>query len=72
LTEKKRKQKAEVSTSGTSDIDPKLDELTKMVKSLTTNISKLKMEARPPTTRNVSFDFPNRQQFRRPNAPQIL
>ena len=52
----KRKQKAEVSTSGTSDIDPRLDELTKMVKSLTTEMSKLKMEARPATTINVSFD----------------
>ena len=46
--------------------------MTKMVKSLTTAISKLKMEARPNTTKNISFDNPNRQQFRRPNAPQIL
>lgn len=57
----KRKQKADVCTLGTSDIDPKLDELTKMVKSLTTDISKLNMEARPPTNRNVSFDLPNRK-----------
>jgi len=40
------------------DIDPKLDELTKMVKSLATDMSKLKMESRPSTTRNVSFNFP--------------
>ena len=53
-------------------MDPKLDALTKMVKSLTTEISKLKMEERLATTKNVSFDQPNRGQFRRPNVPQIL
>lgn len=72
IDKEKRKQKAEVSTSRTSNIDPKLDELTKMVKSLTIDMSKLKMESRPSTTRNVSFDLPNKQQFRRPNAPQIM
>ena len=54
------KQKVEVSSSETSNIDPKLDEQTKMVNSLATEMSKLKMEARPATTRNVSFDQPNR------------
>ena len=48
----KRKQQAEVSSSRTSDIDPKLDELTKMAKSLNTEIFKLKLEARQTTTRN--------------------
>ena len=44
IDKEKRKKKTEVSTLGTSDIDPKLDELTKMVKSLTSEMSNLEME----------------------------
>ena len=61
IEREKIKKKFEVSTSGTSYIDPKLDELNKMVKSLNIEMSKLNMEARPTTTRNVSFDQPNKQ-----------
>ena len=42
IDREKRKQKFEVSTSRTSDIDPKLGELNNMVKSLTTNMYNVK------------------------------
>jgi hypothetical protein len=67
----RRKQKAEASSSDASGTNPQVDELTKLVKSLSAEMEKLKLEGRQ-ANRNPQ-DFGNRNNFRRQNnAPQIL
>ena len=63
--------RSEASTSGSSASHPQVDELTKMVKSLSAEMEKLKLEGRQ-ANRNTQ-DFGNRNNFRRQNnAPKIL
>jgi hypothetical protein len=67
----RRKNRAEASTSDSPIVHPQVDELTKLVKSLSTEIEKLKLEGKQ-TYRNTQNDD-NRGNFRRPNnTPQIL
>jgi hypothetical protein len=67
----RRKQKIEASSSDASGIDPKVDELTKLVKSLSAEMERLNLEGRQ-ANRNPQ-DFGNINNFRRPNnTPQIL
>jgi hypothetical protein len=67
----RRKKKVEASTSDSSVVHSQVDELTKLVKSRSTEIEKLKLEGRQPY-RNAQ-NTENRGNFRRPNnAPQIL
>jgi hypothetical protein len=67
----RRKNRAEASTSDSPIVHSQVDELTKLVKSLSTEIEKLKLEGKQ-TYRNTQ-NTDNRGNFRRPNnAPQIL
>jgi hypothetical protein len=64
--------KSEASTSGSSTAHPQVDELTKMVKTLSAEMEKIKMEGKQ-TYRNPQ-NTDNRGNFRRPNnnVPQIM
>jgi hypothetical protein len=64
--------RSEASTSGSPIAHPQVDELTKMVKSLSAEMEKIKMEGKQ-TYRNPQ-NIDNRGNFRRPNnhAPQIM
>jgi hypothetical protein len=68
----KGRGRSEASTSGSSIAHPQVDELTKMVKSLSAEMEKIKMEGKQ-TYRNPQ-NIDNRGNFRRPNnnAPQIM
>jgi hypothetical protein len=67
----RRKKRVESSTSNSLVVHSPVDELTKLVKSLSTEIEKLKSEGRQPY-RNAQ-NTENRGNFLRPNnAPQIL
>jgi hypothetical protein len=67
----KRKNRAESSTYDSSIVHPQVDELTKLVKSISAEMEKLKLEGKQ-TYRNTQNDD-NRGNFRRPNnTPQIL
>jgi hypothetical protein len=67
----RRKHKTKASPSDALGIDPNVDELTKLVKSLSTKRERLKLEGRE-ATRNPQ-DFGNRNKFRRKNnPPQVL
>jgi hypothetical protein len=67
----RRKKKEEASSSDASGTNPQVDELTKLVKSLSAEMEKLKLEGRQ-ANRNPQ-DFGNRNNFRRQNnTPQIL
>jgi ribonuclease HI len=63
--------RSEASTSGSSASHPQVDELTKMVKSLSAEMEKMKFEGKQGYKNVQNVD--NRANFRRPNnAPQIL
>jgi hypothetical protein len=67
----RRRCRYEASTYDSSDAHPQVDELTKLVKSLSAEMEKLKFEGKRSyrNTRNVD----NRGKFRRPNnSPQII
>jgi hypothetical protein len=67
----RRKQKIEASSPDALGIDPKVDELTKLVKSLSVEMERLNLEGRQ-ANRNSQY-FGNINQFRRTNnTPQIL
>jgi hypothetical protein len=67
----RRRGRSEVSTSGSSTVHPQVDELTKLVKSMSAEMEKLKLEGRQNYRNPQNVD--NRGNFRRPNnAPQIL
>jgi hypothetical protein len=68
----KGRRRVEASTSGSSTSYPQVDELTKMVKSLSAEMDKMKMEGKPTYINPQKTD--NRGNFRRPNnnAPQIM
>jgi hypothetical protein len=66
-----RKNRVEASTSDSSVVHPQVDELTKLVKSLSTEMEKQKLEGKQ-NCRNTQNTC-NRGNYRRPNnAPQIL
>jgi hypothetical protein len=66
------KGKSEASTYGSSIAHPQVDELTKMVKSLTIEMEKMKFEGKQTYKNPQNID--NRGNFRRPNnnVPQIM
>jgi hypothetical protein len=67
----RRKGKDEASTSESPVIHPQVDELTKLVKSLSAEMEKLKLEGRQNYRNTHNAD--NRGNFRRPNnSPQVL
>jgi hypothetical protein len=67
----RRKQKTGASSSDASRINPQFDELTKLVKSLSEDMERLKLEGRQ-TNQNTQ-DLGNINNFRRMNnTPQIL
>jgi hypothetical protein len=66
-----RKSRVETSTSDSSVAYPQVDELTKLVKSLSEEMEKLKFEGNKSYRNPQNVD--NRGNFRRPNnAPQII
>jgi hypothetical protein len=67
----RRKRRIEASISYSHTVHPQIDEITKLVKSISTDIEKLKLEGKQ-TYRNTQ-NTDNRGKFSRPNnAPQIL
>jgi hypothetical protein len=67
----RRKRRTEASTFDSHIFQPQVEELTKLVKSLSTEIEKLKLEGKQAYRNTQNTD--NRGNFRRPNyAPQIL
>jgi hypothetical protein len=67
----KRKGRAEASTSESFVVHPQVDELTKLVKSLSVEMEKLKLEGKQNYRNTQNVD--NRGNFRRPNnSPQVL
>jgi hypothetical protein len=67
----KRKNRVEASTYDSSIVHPQVDELTKLLKSLSAEMEKLKLKGKW-TYRNTQ-NVDNRGNFRRPNnAPRIL
>jgi hypothetical protein len=68
----KGRGRSEASTSGSSVAHPQVDELTKMVKSLSAEMEKMKMEGKPTYKNPQNID--NRGNFRRPNnnVPRIM
>jgi hypothetical protein len=67
----RRKGKVEASTSDSLVVHPQVDELTKLVKSLSAEMEKLKLEGKKNYRNTQNVD--NRGNFRRTNnAPQIL
>jgi hypothetical protein len=67
----RRKGRVEASTSDSSVAHPQVDELTKLVKSLSAEMEKLKFEGKKSYRNTQNVD--NRGNFRRPNnSPQII
>jgi hypothetical protein len=67
----RRKGRVEASTSESPVVHPQVDELTKLVKSLSVEMEKLKLEGKQNYRNTQNVD--NRGNFRRPNnAPQVL
>jgi ribonuclease HI len=67
----RRRGRSEASTSDSSAAHPQVDELTKLVKSLSAEMEKLKFEGRQSYRNPQNVD--NRGNFRRPNnSPQII
>jgi hypothetical protein len=67
----RRKGRVEASTYDSSDASPQVDELTKLVKSLSIEIEKFKFEGKKSYRNPHNVD--NRGNFRRPNnSPQII
>jgi hypothetical protein len=67
----RRKSRVEASTSDSPVVHPQVDELTKLVKSLSAEMEKLKLEGKKNYRNTQNVD--NRGNFRRPNnAPQVL
>jgi hypothetical protein len=69
----RKNQKEELPSSSNSTSDIKMDEMTKMLKNLTSEIEMLKMEQKQPNRPPREGGYRNPNQFRRPNnVPQIL
>jgi hypothetical protein len=63
---------SEASTSGSSTSPPQMDEVTKLLRSISTRMEKLEVEGKPTYKNPQNMD--NRSNFRRPtnNSPQIM
>jgi hypothetical protein len=69
----RKKQKEELPSSSNTTSDSKMDEMAKMLKTLTAEMARLKMEQKQPSRPAQEGGYRNQNQFRRPNnAPQIL
>jgi hypothetical protein len=71
--DKKKQREDSHTSSNPTTSDPKLDEMTKTLKDLTSEINKLKWESKQPNKDFQGDGNRNPNQFRRPNdAPQIM
>jgi hypothetical protein len=71
--DKKKQREESPASSNPATSDPKLDEMTKTLKDLTSEIAKLKWESKQPNRAFQGVGNRNPNQFRRPNdAPQIM
>jgi hypothetical protein len=71
--EKKKQREDAPTSSNSATSDPKLEEMTKTLKDLTSEIAKLKWESKQPNRAFQGAGNRNQNQFRRPNdAPQIM
>jgi hypothetical protein len=69
----RKKQKEELPSSSNSTSDSKMDEMAKMLKTLTSEMARLKIEQKQPNRPVPEGGYRNPNQFRRPNnVPQIL
>jgi hypothetical protein len=69
----RKKQKEELPSSSNSASDTKIDEVAKMLKTLTSEMERLKMEQKQPNRPAQEGGYRNPNQFKRPNnVPQIL
>jgi hypothetical protein len=69
----RKKKTEELPSSSNTTSDSKMDEMAKMLKALTSNMSRLNMEQKQPSRPKQEGGYKNKNQFRRPNnAPQIL
>jgi hypothetical protein len=69
----RKNQKEELPSSSNSTSDIKMDEITKMLKTLNSEMARLKMEQKQPNRPAQEGGYRNPNQFRRPNnVPQIL
>jgi hypothetical protein len=69
----RKKKKEELPSSSNTTSDSKMDEMAKMLKTLTSEMARLKMEQKQPSRPAQEGGYRNQNQFRRPNnAPQIL
>jgi hypothetical protein len=69
----RKKQKEELPSSSHTTSDSKMDEMDKMLKTLTSEMARLKMEQKQPNRPTQEGGYRNPNQFRRPNnVPQIL
>jgi hypothetical protein len=71
--DKKKQREDSPASSNSATSDPKLDEMTKTLKDLTSEIAKLKWESKHPNRSFQGASSRNKNQFRRSNdAPQIM
>jgi hypothetical protein len=69
----KKKQKEELPSYSNSTSDSKMDEMDKMLKTLTSKMARLNMEQKHTSRPAQEIGYRNPNQFRRPNnVPQIL
>jgi ribonuclease HI len=69
----KKKQREELPSSSHTTSDSKMDEMAKMLKTLTSEMARLKMETKQPSRPTQEGGYKNPNQFRRPNnVPQIF
>jgi hypothetical protein len=69
----KKKQREELPSSSHTTSDSKIDEMAKMLKTLTSKMARLKMETKKPRRPTQEGGYINSNQFRRPNnVPQIF
>ena len=71
--DKKKQREYSPASSNSTTYDPKLDEMTKILKDMTSEIAKIKWESKQPNKSFQGDGNRNPTQFRRPNdAPQIM
>jgi hypothetical protein len=71
--DKKKQREDSIASSNPATYDPKLDEMTKTLKDMTSEIARLKWESKKPNRYFQGGGNRNPNQFRRPNdAPQII
>jgi hypothetical protein len=69
----RKKKKEELPSSSNTTSNSKMDEMAKMLKTMTSEMERLKMEQKKPSSPAQEGGYRNQNQYRRPNnAPQIL